>query len=166
MQKTLFLLRHAKSDHDTQESDIDRPIAPKGVKDCTMMGQYCKLHLILPEMILCSDALRTKQTTQHVFASFSPAPAITYDHGLYLATPGEILKIIAKVPASVRSLMIVAHHPGLQQLATFLSGPPRKETLDLHRHYPTAALAIFSVNSESWQQIDSSVADFKDFVYP
>lgn len=166
MKKTLFLLRHAKSNHDGIEDDFHRPLTSKGLRDCTMIGQYLKQHRYIPEIAIISDSIRTTETTKHVLANIDSAIKVIPNHSLYLATAGEILKIIATIPDNVHSLMVVAHHPGLQNLATFLAGPATEPTKDLYHHYPTTALAMFEITADHWQQIDFSVAKLKDFVYP
>jgi phosphohistidine phosphatase len=169
MHKTLLLLRHAKSSHDEgQGDDFDRPLTPKGIKDCAKIGRYLKQHQLIPDLVLFSDAVRTTQTTQHILTALGKHPKLVPDHNLYLATAGEILKSIAKVPDpdSVHTLMVIVHNPGIHLLAKFLAGAMHENTKDLYRHYPTTGLTVFDIFSPHWKQIDSTLAKFRDFSYP
>ena len=166
MPKTLLLLRHATSDHDTDADDAGRPLTPQGLKDCAVMATYLRKNHLTPQLVLCSDALRTTQTAQNVLAPLLPKPIVSNTHDLYLATAGEILKVLATVPDHIQIVLVVAHHPGLQQLALFLMGQHQKNASELYRHYPTTGLAHFSIHASSWQQLDASSSLFNDFTYP
>ncbi|MBM3519099.1 MAG: histidine phosphatase family protein, partial [Alphaproteobacteria bacterium] len=60
--KHIFLLRHAKTVRQVaaDESDFDRPLTPRGVRACAIMGQFLRDQGI--ETVLCSPAARTRET--------------------------------------------------------------------------------------------------------
>lgn len=151
--KKLYFLRHAQSGHPQGVDDKDRPINRHGQQECEAMARYLLENNICPELVICSDALRTTQTAKAVFQP-QPSVKIEYNKKLYLATPGEILREISKIDDKVNSLMVVAHNPGIQQTSFIIAGSGDKVTIaEIKNDYPTCALAAFSFNIGKWQDV-------------
>jgi len=135
---SLILMRHAKSDwSNTSLADHDRPLNDRGRRDAPRMAQWLAEIDQIPDRILCSSAVRTRQTVTGLTDLWNACPAIHYSHELYHAQPQEIIDNIRLEGGDARRLLIVAHNPGLTRLASDLSG--------LFVEMPTAAIAIFSV---------------------
>ncbi|HZT10782.1 MAG TPA: histidine phosphatase family protein, partial [Actinomycetota bacterium] len=63
----LWLLRHAKSSWDDPDmEDVDRPLAPRGARAADRMRDYLDAEEIRPELVLCSSALRTRETLARI----------------------------------------------------------------------------------------------------
>jgi phosphohistidine phosphatase len=61
--KTLHLLRHAKSSwKDPALDDHERPLSKRGRETAKMIGAYLRREKIRPDMVVCSTAVRTRQT--------------------------------------------------------------------------------------------------------
>ncbi|MFY8201813.1 MAG: SixA phosphatase family protein, partial [Pirellula staleyi] len=70
--KKLFLMRHAKSDWaDASLSDKDRPLNARGRASATLMAQWMQSHQSVPDVVLCSTALRTRQTLELLTENWS-----------------------------------------------------------------------------------------------
>lgn len=166
--KKLYLLRHAKSDQNADvASDKERPINPRGKKDCITIGNYLKANSIRPDLVLCSDAVRTTQTANNIFKTAGFDVPIVFLKELYLATPGEILKEIAKIDNSISSIMVICHNPGIHQLAAALVGNgDRQSILNINDGFPTNALAMLSLNTEKWAVIDPKSAYLDNYITP
>jgi phosphohistidine phosphatase len=151
--KRLILLRHAKSSWDDPDlPDQDRPLAPRGRKAATKMGQHIQhiqhiqtQALARPELVLCSPALRARQTLERVLPFLDPQPKVVFDEAIYGASAGELLYRLHRVDRSVGSLMVVGHNPGIEDLAVALVG-----TIE---SFPTAALAILVVPVDTWDEV-------------
>ena len=63
--RRLILLRHAKSDW-PDVPDRDRPLAKRGRRDAPKIGRWLREHGYLPDIVICSDARRTRQTWDRV----------------------------------------------------------------------------------------------------
>ena len=86
--KTLFLVRHAKSNRDDPAlADRDRPLAERGRKDAPEMGKRLARHDVKPDLIVSSPALRAL-TTAEIAASALGLPVET-DPGLREVSFGE-----------------------------------------------------------------------------
>ena len=66
---TLTLLRHAKSSWaDTTLKDFDRPLNGRGRDAAPLMGALMRREGLRPDHILCSPAVRARQTLELVRA--------------------------------------------------------------------------------------------------
>ena len=137
----LTLLRHAKSDWNSGvPGDFDRPLAARGRKDAPRVGKWMKKNRIVPEIILCSPAARTRETLAAVNDELG-AEHIVYEDAIYGASLGALLGLVEEYCRDYGHLMITGHNPGMDELLNFLCGtqPPLTETGKL---MTTAALAV------------------------
>ena len=136
---TLTLMRHAKSSWNNQhQQDHDRPLNERGNRDAPDMANRLVRRNQIPDLILCSTARRTCETTAHLLCVFGqPAPQVVYNDSLYLASPDTLLSTLSDVPENVLHAMIVAHNPGMEDLSARLTGS-HADTM------PTAAIRQFS----------------------
>ena len=90
----IYLLRHAKTELiGADQSDFDRALTERGVRDAAAMGAHIKTLNSAPELVLCSTANRTRQTLEHMALNL-PTQLIS---SLYLASTGEMLGAIQDV---------------------------------------------------------------------
>lgn len=130
--KTLYLLRHAKSDWDDPTlSDHDRPLNLRGQRAAATMANYWAARKggpPRPDLVLCSTARRAHDTLALVMSAWGDhPPAIQHERGLYLCGEGALLKLLKALAAEVGSVMLVAHNPDLQMLARDLCGKGDRE---------------------------------------
>ena len=120
-----------------------------------------------PDLVLCSTALRTRQTLQGVLSQLDVEPAIEFDEELYLSAPDEMLDLVRSVPDTVEAVLLVGHNPGTGMLAGHLSGFGLAENLKLMRaKFPTTALAIIELNVDRWKDTVGGCGTLKEFVRP
>lgn len=125
--KTLYLLRHAKSDWDDPTlSDHDRPLNLRGQRAAATMANYWAARKggpPRPDLVLCSTARRARDTLALVMPAWGDCPPpIQHEHGLYLCGEGALLERLQALDPVVGSVMLVAHNPDLQLLARDLCG--------------------------------------------
>ncbi len=104
------------------------------------MGEWMKKNAIIPDLILCSPALRTRETLAAVNNELGVG-SIVYEDGIYGASLGALLGLIEQYSQGCANLMITGHNPGMDELLYFLcrTQPPLTETGKL---MTTAALAV------------------------
>jgi phosphohistidine phosphatase len=149
--KRLYLLRHTKSSWDEPGlADRDRPLAARGRRAATKMGRHLRAEGIRPDLVLCSSALRARQTLDGVAEAIEGAEVLVEDD-LYAAEADDLLERLRRVPGPTGSVMVIAHNPGLQDLALELasSGPGLER---LREKFPTGALATIEVNPD-WRDL-------------
>ena len=167
----LLLLRHAKSDWSGKPGDHERPLAPRGRKNAPQIGAYMRDKAYNPALVLCSTALRAKQTLELVLPFFESEPEMRFERALYLAEWPLLMAEIKDVTATSTPLLLVGHNPGLEQLAIALALQPhtaaeRDRTEKLASKFPTAALAVFDFDVSEWPEIRPGKGRLVDFVRP
>ena len=118
----LYLLRHAKTNQVSPTGkDFDRELLPRGYEQITELKLFLKENPIAPKTILCSSAIRTRQTLAELKGLW-PNADIQYIDDLYLAEKEEILKLMC-AQNSPDELLVVGHNEGLSELAMNLAHP-------------------------------------------
>lgn len=164
--KKLMLLRHAKAEFQDGVSDHERSLSSRGHADAPLVGRWMLENDAVPDFILVSTALRTRQTCTWVCKELGDkAPTPKLEDDLYAARPSEMLALINHVPPTVTSLLVIGHNPGTQELAMRLASVRSKErpVVDLATDYPTAGLTVMTYDGE-WGELDGRDADVTDFV--
>lgn len=155
----LILLRHAKSAWDQPNLvDHDRPLTPRGVRGARLIGHYMHAQSLLPALILCSSATRTRDTLELVESSWSHEhrPRVEITHDLYLCGIPALLTRVGKVSDDIHTMMIVAHNPDLADLAQSLLDDEDRDSeagRALLTKFPTAALAVFDLAIAGWHAL-------------
>lgn len=153
--RRILLLRHAKSARDEPGlDDYERPLAPRGRRAAAVMGVYLRDEGLVPDLVLCSGARRARETWEVVAHELARAPAVEHDPALYMATPDRLLKRLKKLPAAVKSVLVIGHEGGVDALARRLVGdgpvPLRRR---LGKKFPTAALAVVALALDAWEAL-------------
>ncbi|HEY7432776.1 MAG TPA: histidine phosphatase family protein [Streptosporangiaceae bacterium] len=177
---TLVLLRHAKSSWVEDVPDHMRPLAGRGRRDAPGAGRWLRTAGCVPGLVLCSTARRTRQTWQLAEAGLLEAgesgepglaaPPVSYERQIYGAAVADLLDLLQRQPASVRTLLVVGHEPGMSELTLTLAGAAGEATAgsDLARlaaKFPTAAIAVLS-SAGDWSQLGPGRAQLVSFVTP
>lgn len=136
----LALVRHAKSDWgDPALDDHDRPLNDRGLRDAPAMARRLAEIGFTADAILSSTALRAA-TTADFFSGALGVP-VEQQERLYGAAASMLLRAAAERDA--RAVVVVAHDPGMSDLAAELSGGAIGDM-------PTCAVAVFEWESDSW----------------
>jgi len=163
----LLLLRHAKSSWDDAKlEDRDRPLNKRGRRAAATMRQAMRDLGLAPDLILASPARRTQETLA-ALEPWDDTPLVDLVDALYLAGVADLLAILGEVSETVRSVLLIAHNPGLHDLAVLLAGDRAEGEVAqrLAAGFPTAALAEFSVVGQ-WQRLDAAGARLVRFLTP
>lgn len=165
MTHRLYLLRHAKSSWDDHaQPDHDRPLAPRGRRACGLLREHFAAEGVDPGVVVCSTALRARQTLEGVAAGFAGAPAVWHDERVYGAGADGLLGVLQELPTDFASAMLVGHNPGIHWLAESLAGEG-EGLADLGRKFPTGALATLAFEGE-WLRLRVGSAALENFVTP
>jgi phosphohistidine phosphatase len=165
---TLSLLRHAKSSWaDPDLHDFDRPLSERGTDAAPRMGAFMARQGIAPELILCSPAVRARQTLDLVLPHLRGNPEVAYEDALYLASASAMLKRIRKVAAEVRHVMLIGHDPGLHTLARGLAGAGEQKDLQaLAEKFPTGGLVVLAFTARRWSNVKCGAGRLQFFMAP
>lgn len=160
------MLRHAKSSWDDPSlPDADRPLAPRGRRAAELLAAHLAAAEVRPTVVLCSSSLRTRETLAAILPALGDALEIRIERALYGAGAAELLERLRQMPNRASSVMLIAHNPGIQDLALALAaGGPAPA--GLQEKFPTGALATVEFDIERWRDLDHGTATATGLVTP
>lgn len=160
MTHQLILLRHAKSDWPENVPDHDRPLAKRGRRDAPNVGRWLQRHGHVPDTVICSTAARTRETWKLASTKLHDNAAVMFDERAYAASAMTLLYLARELQESTTTALIIAHNPGISELARSLAGTSRGEL-----SFPTAGVAVLEVR-QSWADLAPGEARLVAFVTP
>ncbi len=161
MQRTLTLVRHAKSSWNNENlSDFDRPLNNRGLKDAPEMGHRLADAGFTVEYIISSPAIRAITTASII------AEVIDYDvqqialnEEIYNASLSHLIRVVSDIDDDIFTVMLVGHNPGFTELCNYLSN----STVD---YMPTCSVAQIQFKEQSWSAITDHSGKLLNFDYP
>ena len=161
--KRLILTRHAKSAWDDPLTpDHDRPLNERGKAAAADLGQWLASRGYVPEKVLCSDAVRTRQTWSGIAPALPATPLMELKPALYHAGPDVMLAVLRHATADV--VMMIGHNPGIAEFAEKLVA---KAPLNAEfARYPTGATLVADFAVDAWDQVSFGQGVTVDFVIP
>jgi phosphohistidine phosphatase len=158
MSKKIILYRHGKSDWNADyNKDHDRPLAQRGIKYSKTMGFLLSKLNVHPDLILCSSALRAKQTLQYSAKAGNWRYPVEIDPQLYLCSTAYVLSTIVELPNTTDCVMLIGHEPSWSELCHTLCG-------EFNIKFPTAAVAMISFECETWKEISPNSGHLEVFL--
>ncbi len=147
-----LLLRHAKATSASPEGDFARPLSPRGRRQAARLNRYLHDMGYIPDVVLVSPAVRTRETAEIAFAEIAFAeiharPEIEFPPTLYDADAAQIWSLLRTARGASR--MVIAHNPGIGDLALQLAGS-NEAILKAIRNtgFPPCTLAVFETESD------------------
>ncbi|WP_348788434.1 histidine phosphatase family protein [Leifsonia sp. NPDC080035] len=148
-ERTLLLLRHAKSDWSGSLADLDRPLAERGRAQAPLAGRWLASRADSIDLAIVSPARRARETWELASAELPTVPPARLDDRVYAASTDQLLDVLGDVPDDVRTVVLVGHNPGMEQLASLLAG----DAVVMR----TAGIAEFGVTG-GWSELGSGSA--------
>ncbi|WP_345559400.1 histidine phosphatase family protein [Streptomonospora halophila] len=142
MTRRLIVLRHAQAEPLIDGSDHERPLTAEGREQARAAGAHLASGALFPDRVICSTALRTRQTVELVAESLPDSPPVDFERDLYGADVPAAMELISRTDPEVGTLLVVGHNPTMAQLVgAFMPDEP----LD---SFPTAGLAVIDLEVE------------------
>jgi len=158
--KNLYLIRHAKSDwSDGSQSDFERGLNTRGKKAILIMAKALKEKKIMPDLILCSSAKRTKLTAKGLAKEIGYSGKIKYIDALYMAEPETIQEHIKDVNDKHDTLFVVGHNPETTEFSNMMTD----EYID---NVPTLGIVAFDLSIDHWKEFKLAEGEIQFFIYP
>jgi phosphohistidine phosphatase len=144
--KTLLLLRHAKAENAAPgSSDINRTLNERGKKEAQAIGTFIRKQNLTFEMVLCSSAVRARETAELVLSAAEVTANVRYDQRIYEASPRQLLEVIWEVEQDKNAVLLVGHNPGMEELLSALTGSGEPMA--------TGTLAKIDFNFDEWSRV-------------
>lgn len=158
--KTLFVLRHGKSDwHAGASSDHERPLADRGVAAAELIGRFLSQRDQVPAKVISSTAVRARDTANLAMKAGEWKCAVSYTDSLYGASVAAVLEVLAAEDDALPSILLVGHQPTWSELIASLTGGTSVRL-------PTAALARIDFEVDRWEEVDSGGGTLRWLVTP
>ncbi len=153
--RQLIIMRHATADPDGGR-DHERRLTPQGLDEAHRVGIALAENGPTPQQVLCSSAIRCRETWDAVSAAFDARAAVDIEGKLYNASAGNLLHALAGVVDS-EVVLLLAHNPGVSMLALELARGDETGLAQLRSGFAPASLALFEVEN-TWSALSSASA--------
>lgn len=153
--RTLILLRHAEPEPGgAGQDDRERPLTELGREQAQEVGRWLREHGLGCDEVMCSPALRTRETMQEVAAAGCPEAEVQIEHRLYNADADDVLAVIRESTDDANVLLVVGHAPGLPTAVSLLAdGEGDDEAHEqLSNGFPPGAAAVLRFSGH-WQDL-------------
>lgn len=164
--RRLVVFRHAKSDWPEGVADHDRPLAARGRRDAPAVGRWLHGTGWSPDHVLCSTAVRARDSWLLAAGELTPAPEMTYEQRVYHGSVPQLVEVLRETPAAAATVVLVGHNPGLQELVLALADNAGDDAVQqVETKFPTAAIAVLTVPG-TWVELAPGAATLTDLVVP
>ncbi|OAP42606.1 phosphohistidine phosphatase [Sinorhizobium glycinis] len=137
----LILLRHARSGWALpRQRDFDRTLDDVGYAEAELIAQSASDHGICPDLVLCSTAVRCRQTAEPFRRALGEDLDVRYVDQLY-AGPAGVYTDLVEAHADRTSLMLIGHNPMIEDVLRKYLGEEQSAAA-LANGYPPAGLAV------------------------
>ena len=147
--KILHLIRHAKSSwKDNNLADIDRPLAPKGIRACAVMAPEITKTGCDFSNVFISPSKRARETIERIASNLKRTSVTwTVAEKLYTFSAHDLLEFCREdLPENINKAVIVGHNPAFHDFCNRV-GDKTIEKL------PTCAYARLELDADSWTVI-------------
>jgi phosphohistidine phosphatase len=148
--QTLYILRHAKAVTWTPTADdFSRELQPVGLKHARRVARWIIHQDALPDCILCSPSLRTRETLAPLLSIKPQLESVTnFLPQLYHANQRTLQAALDAAFAEATTVLLVGHNPGLEVL---VGEVVQHRQLDRFDRLPTGTLVVVEF-ADGWEK--------------
>jgi phosphohistidine phosphatase len=145
--RTLFLIRHAKSNWDSPGlRDFDRPLDQRGLRDAPLMADLLIKKNIQPDLMVSSSAKRAMTTAQFFASAYGfSSEKLILNKDIYDAFSTTVYKIISNFPDDAKTVLLFGHNPTMTDIANNF-------TEDFISNVPTCGIVQIESTANSWSE--------------
>lgn len=160
--KTLYIIRHAKSDWENfNQTDFDRALNERGNKDAKKMAARLLKKNVIIDTFISSTAIRAKETCEHFCKVYNvPISDINFIDKLYHASSPAIYEVVDSIDNKFNHAAIFCHNPGITDFANTLISKVRLDNM------PTCGIFALKIDTDDWKEFEASEKKFLFFDYP
>jgi len=150
----LLLLRHAKAEHGLDVPDVQRPLTSHGRRQSAEVGVQLVAAGLVPDLVLCSSSVRTRQTWQLAQATLHAEPEVTFADELYDAGVDQVLDAVRAADEAAGVVLVVGHEPAMSRTAGALAGLGSDEATyaRIQLGVPTASWSVLKLTG-AWSDL-------------
>lgn len=160
MERTLYLIRHAKSSWDDEtQRDFDRVLNQRGLRDAPAMAKKHANAGVAVDHIISSPAMRAHTTSKfYAHAHGMDVEQIDLQETIYNAGVMDLLEVVRNINDNHACVLMFGHNPGISMLVGFLSG----QSVSM----PTNGVAELKMDLKHWKDADAYCAELASFDFP
>jgi phosphohistidine phosphatase len=158
--RTLLVLRHAKTE-DTRPAtkDSQRRLTPDGERHALEVGDYLRAQGITIDTVLCSSAVRARQTLELLKLGDRLDPdRVDIADRFYNAGTDTLINAVHELPDDCHVALLVGHAPGapgvVYELTDRATSSPEAVSA-IESRFPAAALAQLEFDGD-WSEMDAA----------
>jgi phosphohistidine phosphatase len=161
--KSLLILRHAQAAPESRAlPDVQRPLTANGRAQAQALGTWLQQRGYLPDQIVCSAAVRTRETAETIAAAAAWTTQVSAVQQLYLASATELLAAVKSQSTEVRQLLVVAHAPGVADFISLLT----TQQMDASLMCEAGTLAEVALDVAQWSELDAGIGALRLLLPP
>lgn len=153
----LILFRHGDAERQSASGeDFDRRLTPTGRRESLETGESLAHLGFAPDVTLVSGAARARETWAAAQPAL-PCREVRFDDRLYLAEAPVIREAAEAAGEEARTVMVVGHNPGLQELIVgmLIEGACAPQLIARARTgFPTGGAAVFLIDANGRPAFD------------
>jgi phosphohistidine phosphatase len=163
-EKTLVLMRHAKAEEGPGKVDHDRELTARGRRDARAAGAWLHAEGLVPDLVICSTAQRTRQTWEEACHGGAHTEFVEFRRSVYLGGSEQALETVREDAGDVATVLVVGHNPTMAQLTSLLTdGQGSHEAHDaLAQGFVTSGLAVLRYAGD-WADLDLGSCELARF---
>lgn len=160
MSKLLYLIRHSYAEGSSGKSDFDRPLTSEGSNTTRALGRYLIKSSFNPAIILCSTALRTRETALNLIEELEISDKnVVYKDDIYNASVRELLNEVNTIQGDMDQVAIIGHNPTITYFAEYLTN----ESIG---NMDPGSMATISFEKINWSEVTQASGQLISYVHP
>jgi phosphohistidine phosphatase len=157
--RTLLVLRHAQTEDSRPGSkDSQRRLTPDGERAALEVGDYLRQQGIAVDTVLCSSAVRARQTLDLLKLGDQVAPdRVEIARLFYNAGTDTLINAVRELPEDCSVALLVGHAPGAPGVVYELTDPTTstpEAVSAIEGRFPAAALAQLEFEGD-WSAVEA-----------
>ncbi|MGK0298219.1 MAG: phosphohistidine phosphatase [Gammaproteobacteria bacterium] len=162
----LIIMRHAKSDWvKGNKHDFDRSLSERGNRDAKKVALWIVEQNLMPDIIVVSPARRAKETADIVCNILGfDYKNIHWTDAIYEARLGDLLKILEDKAKQHKTILVIGHNPGMDNLLCYLS-ENEPEFTPSGKLLTTSAIAVLEYKNR-WVETEPQSATLISLIRP
>lgn len=161
MAKEIFLIRHAQADPpDLSQKDVERKLTSQGTTDAMRMGNLLNKNGHIPDLFLCSSAVRTRQTAGLMCEQLEfDIDKVEFMDDLFEASTRIMLQIVNNVDSNFHKVFLLAHNPAINYLSEYITG-------EVIGNIAPCGVVHMKLNVASWEEVSQNNVDLIRYYDP
>lgn len=167
--KLVCLMRHSEAVAQLSDSvarDFDKPLTDHGIHQLEHVRAFLKEHHFLPDLILCSSAVRTRQTLEWIQEALGTGSEIVFDDGLYGINADGLMQKLLELSNAKSTVLVVGHNPAISDAMQILLNLVEGSDGLVNLPAKPSQLALFRLHAPEWAALTAEKAELEALYEP